>query len=369
MKKILSFLVLLCSITVFSQNLVDTSEWVAGTNGATTNFSLQGTASQNSRISMLGPYGSQVTVWQAQADGSSGFNGGFQYKGLVVDTNKTYRVTFWMRSNGANNCTNYNGFVPYYTGGGLVQPFLNENGGSVSWPYFSSTNLPNDKWFLVVGYLRPNSATDLGVSGVYDPSLGSATNLPAPSFTTTDFIFPSTESQINLHIRTFMWACGAGEKMFIYDPRVEEVSAQISLSQLLYNSSTTTPTTTTPVASAIWTQNGSDISYSSGNVGIGTSNPGAWKLAVNGNIRAKEIKVETGWADYVFEDNYSLPTLEEVESHIKEKGHLINIPSAKEVEENGIQLGEMNKLLLEKIEELTLYIIQQEKRIKLLEEK
>nr|WP_299170382.1 hypothetical protein [uncultured Allomuricauda sp.] len=98
-------------------------------------------------------------------------------------------------------------------------------------------------------------------------------------------------------------------------------------------------------------------------VGIGTTNPGSYKLAVNGNIRAKEIKVETGWADYVFKEGYDLPTLEEVEQHIKEKGHLINIPSAKEVEENGIQLGEMNKLLLEKIEELTLYAIQQQKEI------
>lgn len=94
------------------------------------------------------------------------------------------------------------------------------------------------------------------------------------------------------------------------------------------------------------------------NLGIGTTNPGSWKLAVKGKIRAEEIKVETGWADYVFKEDYDLPTLEEVEKHIKEKGHLINIPSAKEVEENGIQLGEMNKLLLEKIEELTLYVIQ-----------
>ena len=94
-----------------------------------------------------------------------------------------------------------------------------------------------------------------------------------------------------------------------------------------------------------------------GNVGIGTTNPGTWKLAVNGNIRAKEIKVETGWSDFVFEDSYDLPTLEEVEQHIKEKGHLKDIPSAREVEENGIFLGEMDAKLLQKIEELTLYMI------------
>jgi hypothetical protein len=100
-----------------------------------------------------------------------------------------------------------------------------------------------------------------------------------------------------------------------------------------------------------------------GNVGIGTTNPGIWKLAVNGNIRAKEIKVETGWSDFVFENGYKLPTLKDVEKHIKEKGHLKDIPSAKEVEKNGIFLGEMDSKLLQKIEELTLYTIQQQKEI------
>ncbi|WP_066319879.1 hypothetical protein [Aquimarina aggregata] len=104
-----------------------------------------------------------------------------------------------------------------------------------------------------------------------------------------------------------------------------------------------------------------------GNVGIGTLNPGAWKLAVNGKIRAKEVQVETGWADFVFDTDYALPTLQEVEKHIKEKGHLKDIPSAEEVAENGIFLGEINAKLLQKIEELTLYIIEQNKRITALE--
>ncbi|WP_347922481.1 hypothetical protein [Pontimicrobium sp. SW4] len=104
-----------------------------------------------------------------------------------------------------------------------------------------------------------------------------------------------------------------------------------------------------------------------GNVGIGTTTPGSWKLAVNGNIRAKEVKVETGWSDFVFDNDYDLPTLKEVEQHIKAKGHLKDIPSAKEVAENGIMLGEMDSKLLQKIEELTLYTINQEKRISNLE--
>ncbi|UII75734.1 hypothetical protein LV716_15950 [Flagellimonas sp. HMM57] len=108
---------------------------------------------------------------------------------------------------------------------------------------------------------------------------------------------------------------------------------------------------------------------SDGDVGIGTTNPKGWKLAVNGKIRAKEIKVETGWSDFVFEKDYYLPTLKEVEEHIKDKGHLKDIPSTKEVKKNGIFLGQMDSKLLLKIEELTLYTIQQEKKIEELERK
>ncbi|KRB56699.1 hypothetical protein ASD98_08385 [Flavobacterium sp. Root186] len=101
-----------------------------------------------------------------------------------------------------------------------------------------------------------------------------------------------------------------------------------------------------------------------GNVGIGTLTTGTHKLAVEGSIGAREIKVQaTGWSDFVFKKEYNLPTLEEVEKHIAEKGHLKDIPSEEEVLKNGINLGEMNSKLLQKIEELTLYSIQQNKKI------
>ncbi|UOY05175.1 hypothetical protein L0P88_14615 [Muricauda sp. SCSIO 64092] len=105
-----------------------------------------------------------------------------------------------------------------------------------------------------------------------------------------------------------------------------------------------------------------------GNVGIGTLTPDA-RLAVNGDIHAKEVKVDlVGWPDYVFDKDYELPTLEDVETHIKEKGHLQDIPSAQKVAENGIKLGEMNAKLLQKIEELMLYTIAQQKEIQKLKE-
>lgn len=108
---------------------------------------------------------------------------------------------------------------------------------------------------------------------------------------------------------------------------------------------------------------------SDGNVGIGITNPGE-KLAVNGKIKAKEIRVSMeGWPDYVFEDDYNVGTLEELESYIKANKHLPDVPAAKAVSEDGIELGEMNKLLLKKIEELTLHMISQQKEINELKKK
>jgi hypothetical protein len=108
-----------------------------------------------------------------------------------------------------------------------------------------------------------------------------------------------------------------------------------------------------------------------GNVGIGTTNPGSFKLAVEGKIAARGVKVtNAAFADYVFEPTYNLRTLSNLNSYINEYKHLPGIPSAKEIEkEGGFELGTMNVKLLEKVEELTLYIIEQDKRIQALENK
>ncbi len=109
------------------------------------------------------------------------------------------------------------------------------------------------------------------------------------------------------------------------------------------------------------------IKKANGNVGIGTSNPDA-KLTVAGRIHSQEVMVtvEAG-ADFVFANDYELPPLEKVASFVKQHKHLPEIAPAKEMEENGLHLAEMNIKLLQKIEELTLYTIEQEKKIKSLE--
>jgi hypothetical protein len=95
-----------------------------------------------------------------------------------------------------------------------------------------------------------------------------------------------------------------------------------------------------------------------GNVGIGTPVP-TEKLSVNGNIKAKKVIVsQAGWPDYVFDSSYSLRSLSEIETFIAKNKHLPDMPSAKEVDEKGISVGDNQALLLKKIEELTLYLIQ-----------
>ncbi|WP_425236616.1 hypothetical protein [Ulvibacterium sp.] len=108
-----------------------------------------------------------------------------------------------------------------------------------------------------------------------------------------------------------------------------------------------------------WIVNGNDIHFNSGNVGVGTSTPDA-PLTIKGRIHAEEVKVDLSVPapDYVFHKEYRLNTLREVENFIRENGHLPNIPSAEDMERHGVELGNMEMKLLEKIEELTLYVIE-----------
>jgi hypothetical protein len=103
--------------------------------------------------------------------------------------------------------------------------------------------------------------------------------------------------------------------------------------------------------------------FSNGSVGIGTTDLQA-ALTVNGTIKAEEIKVAVDiQPDYVFEDDYNLMSLNKLEKHIKENKHLPGIPSSEEAVKNGLEVGDMQTKLLEKVEELTLYVIEQDKEL------
>jgi len=166
----------------------------------------------------------------------------------------------------------------------------------------------------------------------------------------------------------------------------EDANAFLQINNTLTNNNTGVYFSEGGVATSwIWYDGGSDllrltgsgggysnhlIIRSSGEVGIGTATTKAgYKLSVDGKVACEEVLVEnsTNWPDYVFEEGYELMSLEELEESIELNNHLPGMPTAAEVDENGISLGEMQRILLEKIEELTLYTIEQEKRIIALE--
>ena len=119
---------------------------------------------------------------------------------------------------------------------------------------------------------------------------------------------------------------------------------------------------------SLWSESGNHIYYDSGNVNVG-SNSYVRNLNVHGTIFAKEVNVTTSvpFPDFVFKEDYDLLSLNKVDQFIKENGHLPDIPSEAEVLKNGISLGEMQAKLLQKIEELTLYVIELDKKNKQLE--
>ncbi|MCV9387478.1 hypothetical protein [Reichenbachiella ulvae] len=110
-----------------------------------------------------------------------------------------------------------------------------------------------------------------------------------------------------------------------------------------------------------------ELVYARTGLTVGTINlPSGYKFAVDGKALMEEVKVEVSgnWPDYVFADDYQLATLEETAEYIQQNRHLPEVPSATEMEANGVELGEMNMLLLKKIEELTLHVIEQQELIK-----
>ncbi len=154
-----------------------------------------------------------------------------------------------------------------------------------------------------------------------------------------------------------------------YDFTVVAIDAASNVSNLSTVLSATTLNSGGSPTDGHWSKTGTTVSYKGGKVGIGTANPD-YELTVKGKIHAEEVLIDlnTPAPDYVFKEEYELLSLKEVQAYIAKNGHLPNIPSAKVMETEGVELGAMEMKLLEKVEELTLYLLKQNKLIESLQE-
>ncbi|MBO3699527.1 hypothetical protein [Roseivirga sp. E12] len=316
-----------------AQNLLNLDGWTIGT-GSTTGFSQNGSTSENTREWGIGPHGQRAVLWKASPDASSDPDGGFNTSYISIDHTKMYRLVVWVKK---TNSTNGGTYLGTNGGGSAVTSLSGTPNGN---PYFWANDLPVlDRWYLLVGFVHgsgDNSMTNYG--GIYDGTTGEK------SLTINDFKFHI--STTSLRLRSYLYYdTNTSDRQYFYAPRIDEVNGnEPSITELL----------------GIGLHNLDQLS-------VGTDDlPSGYKLSVGGDPIMEKVKVqvESAWPDYVFDKNYPLKSVEELKRFIAQNGHLPGLPSAEEVEASNQDLGLIQQKLLEKIEELTLYTIAQEKKLK-----
>lgn len=335
---------------MFAQNLIDPSTWTAGS-GNTPGFYINGDPSENVREMGVGPQGNSVLLWKAIPDATSGKDGGWNTGNITISDTKTYRLTVWIKKTNSTQGTTYFGLNSRNAGD--LHTTLKLDGTPRPNAYFFSSDLPQlNKWYLLVAFVHKSSYTlTSNQGGVYDVTGTKVASL-------TDYKFASGAVKL-IHRNYLYYDTNTADRQYHYAPTVYEVNgSEPSIQSLIDGGSNNT-------GSGAWSQSGTTIFYNQGNVGIGTGNTDA-KLTVKGNIHAEEVKVDLSVPapDYVFKDNYGLLSIEETKKYIDTHGHLPNIPAANILENDGVDLGTMNMKLLEKIEELTLYTIEQQESLK-----
>nr|WP_299340997.1 fibronectin type III domain-containing protein [Allomuricauda sp.] len=255
--------------------------------------------------------------------------------------------------------TRFDGEISYVLIGADMSSYLSviETAFSISTPDQSDTQAPTPA--ILASTAKSDTTVDLSWSGAMD-------NVGITGYR----IFKDGTLEANLaNVSSHQVSGLSGSTSYQFTVRAFDAAGNESANSNVLNITTDAPSGGGNSGNGtVWSETNSVASYD-GQVAVGRSTvPTGYKLAVEGKIRSREVRVDQdNWPDYVFEDDYDLPSIEEVERFIKTKGHLLNIPSAQEIEENGVPLGKMDKLLLQKIEELTLYIIEMKKEIRILE--
>lgn len=332
-----------------SGNLLPIEEWQVGT-GSIAGFYVNGSAGENAREFGVDPHGQSSVLWTCTASGNSGADGGW-ITDFPIDHTKTYRLTTWVKKNVSNDGNTYLGAM-----NGSETLYL--DGTPNSNPYFWYGDLPElDKWYLMVGYIHGSSFTGMeSIGGIYDGETGEKV-IELEDFKN------ATTTTMQRH-RAYLFYCStAGVSQNFWGPRAEMVDGNEPTIQALLGVNN---------GPHVWSEITEGAVYNEGSIGIGVDEndmDSAYKLLVDGDIKTRKVKVTLdGWADHVFDDDYELLPLPEVERFIQQNKHLPGIPTEQEVLKEGLYLGENNAQLLQKIEELTLYVIELEKKVKALEQ-
>ncbi|RFS25094.1 hypothetical protein DVR12_07880 [Chitinophaga silvatica] len=263
--------------------------------------------------------------------------------------NGTRSIIIWLRGNTSYYFTSkYKEQLTVYDGETNPLPYVEMyNSDQILHNYKTGI----DQWLNSNGSYYTGDVYQMGSLNYYTGKVGLGTNVPV--------------SKLDIVSNTNWTSSSWGRSMKLYKGGSIEMDAGLrkfgmgaSSDTLLYIFSSETDTIVKPA-------NYNFIMHYNGNIGIGTYPREGYKMAVEGMLGARRIRVtqQSGWADFVFHPDYKLPSLGDVEAFINKNGHLPDIPTAEEVKENGVDVGEMNRLLLQKVEELTLHLIRQEKLI------
>ncbi|GLU55839.1 hypothetical protein [Dyadobacter frigoris] len=309
---------------------------------------------------LLGEVSAQSdSLRSARTEGTQSINGTVTYDGTGAGTVGNYG-TFLGYNAGQVNTASDNSFFGAYSGAlnttGYYNVFIGRSAGKnnttgnqqvflgVSAGYSSTTGTWNTFIGSAAGFSNTSGVgnTHIGNVSGYNNSTGQNNTFVGNG---SGFNNISGSSNVFLGNRAGKDELGSN-KLYISNSETSNplIYGDFSSSRLVLNGKVGISTSTFPA-----TIGGVDIN--------------AYQLFVKGGILSDEVRVRTGWADYVFDENYSLKSLSYLEDYILRNGHLPNVPSAKEVEKQGLSLGEIAKVQQEKIEELTLYLIKQNKQL------